>query len=110
MIYIHNYIENNLKLYKFFNKFFFNISNRKLHYDFIIFFAFISIFLLSIYVKFFKTVDRFILEFFGPGLVGRIFSNLSKLINFQQNANITIYIISLINYTFLIGIMLVTYN
>lgn len=81
------------RIEKFFdiNKVLIALFNRKLFFDFIFVFCFILIFLYFFYLKFFKLLDRAVLEILGPLGISYFLRKINLKLSLFQTSDITDY-------------------
>lgn len=86
------YLQPRIEKFFYFNKSLILIFNRKLFFDFIVIFSFILVFVYFFYTRFFKLIDRAVLEILGPKGFVLFLHKINLKLSLFQSSDIVDYI------------------
>lgn len=86
------YLQPRIEKFFYLNKSLILIFNRKLFFDFIVIFSFILVFVYFFYTKFFKLIDRAVLEILGPKGFVLFLHKINLKLSLFQSSDIVDYI------------------
>lgn len=86
------YLQPRIEKFFYFNKSLILIFNRKLFFDFIVIFSFVLVFIYFFYTKFFKLIDRAVLEILGPKGFVLFLHKINLKLSLFQSSDIVDYI------------------